>query len=152
MFPICFVSRLGGNMDWMYRTGKPDTEEYLLGKSVDKMVSEAAANTEEGTVLKSLNLCRSIMFWVSGVCVCAHMWVCVLLGGHILSTSSKSVWIYRIVWHWHSKSELKLNLCWLWLNFKPSLSVNMADILLSFSLTFKKCWKENRFLLIYEEK
>ena len=41
------LSRLGGNMDWMYRGGKPDTEEFLLGKSVDKMVSEATTTTTE---------------------------------------------------------------------------------------------------------
>ena len=34
-------------MDWMYRGGKPDTEEFLLGKSVDKMVSEATTTTTE---------------------------------------------------------------------------------------------------------
>ena len=34
-------------MDWMYRGDKPDTEEFLLGKSVDKMVSEATSKTNE---------------------------------------------------------------------------------------------------------
>ena len=56
----CLLSRLGGNMDWMYRGGKPDTEEYLLGKSVDKMVSEATTTTtEEGTESTEPYVCRA---------------------------------------------------------------------------------------------
>ena len=45
------MCRLGGNMDWMYRGDKPDNEEFLLGKSVDKLVSEATSTSnaaEEG--------------------------------------------------------------------------------------------------------
>lgn len=41
--------RLGGNMDWMYRGDKPNTEEYLMGKPVDKQITgEPSANDDDG--------------------------------------------------------------------------------------------------------
>ncbi|KAL8587719.1 hypothetical protein ACOMHN_020937 [Nucella lapillus] len=48
MFDIMKDRELGGNMDWMYRGEKTDGEEFLLGKSVDKLLTEATNTTEEG--------------------------------------------------------------------------------------------------------
>jgi hypothetical protein len=31
-------------MDWMYRGEKTDAEEFLLGKSIDKLVNEAVSS------------------------------------------------------------------------------------------------------------
>nr|KAG5697170.1 hypothetical protein BaRGS_002179 [Batillaria attramentaria] len=49
MFDLMKDRELGGNMDWMYRGHKIDTEDYLLGKSVDKMITGEPTATEEST-------------------------------------------------------------------------------------------------------
>lgn len=51
MFDLMKDRELGGNMDWMYRGEKNDTEDYLLGKSVDKMITgEQSAGENTGGV------------------------------------------------------------------------------------------------------
>ncbi|KAK7483796.1 hypothetical protein BaRGS_00025012 [Batillaria attramentaria] len=56
MFDLMKDRELGGNMDWMYRGHKIDTEDYLLGKSVDKMITGEPTATEESTVMFLLRL------------------------------------------------------------------------------------------------
>ena len=37
MCPLVFIENRD-NVDWMYKQDKPDTEEYLLGRRIDKHV------------------------------------------------------------------------------------------------------------------
>ncbi len=43
---FCSDEGKGSSMTWMYKESKPDTEDYLLGRKIDKHVDGAAEKKE----------------------------------------------------------------------------------------------------------
>jgi hypothetical protein len=39
-------------MDWMYKQSKPESNDYLLGKRVDKHIEEAVETVKDGIASK----------------------------------------------------------------------------------------------------
>lgn len=45
-----------GTMEWMYKQSKPENEDYLLGKRVDKHIEEAVETVKDGMLFKLMNI------------------------------------------------------------------------------------------------
>lgn len=43
-------------MDWMYKQSKPESDDYLLGKRVDKHIEEAVETVKDGNQWTALLL------------------------------------------------------------------------------------------------
>ena len=47
-------------MDWMYKQSKPESEDYLLGKRVDKHIEEAVETVKDGMLIINLSFFSAI--------------------------------------------------------------------------------------------